>query len=108
MVVRSIDDIRRAVERAASFDPADDVYRVMVSFFEAPMDPEAHVPLWSPDRLVEVCDLRAGSATSFCWKPGTTAGDVTGFIESLVRVPTTTRTLGTLQRLLRNVERVES
>lgn len=107
LVVRSIDEIRRAAERAASFTPAADVYRVMVSFFDAPTVPDLRTPLRSSDRLVEVRDLRAASATSFCWKVRSNTGDVTTFVESLVSAPTTTRTLGTLQRLLRTAERAD-
>jgi len=52
------------------------------------------------DQLVELRRLDHRSATSLCWKPRHTAGDVTGFLEELLNVPVTTRTLGTLERLV--------
>lgn len=108
VVVRSLDEIQRTVDRVVEPLRAENVYRVMVSFFDAPSPPELRLPRRSPDRLVEVRELDAGAAVSYCWKPGSSAGDVTGFVESLVNVPVTTRTLGTLRRLVKSAERASA
>lgn len=108
VIVRSLGDIQRIIEHVADPDPAENVYRTMVSFFDAPALHTVRLPLRSPDRLVEVRTLDATMAVSVCWKPESKAGDVTGFIESLVHAPVTTRTLGTLRRLLDCAQRASS
>ena len=106
IVVRSVNAIRRTVDRVIEPSAADNVYRVMISFFDAPSPLDLSLPRRSPNRLVEIHDLDAGAAISYCWKPGSSAGNVTGFLESLINGPVTTRTLGTLQRLINYAERI--
>lgn len=100
MVVRSVSDVVRSVRATAEADPGENIYRAMVSFFDIEQLPKVELPARSSDQLVELRQLDRDSASSVCWKPRSAAGDVSGFLESLLSVPVTTRTLGTLQRLL--------
>ena len=104
VVIRSSAEIHQANEHAAEPDRDRGVYRTMVSFFDVPSVPQVQIPMQSRDRLVELRELEAGVAVSFCWKPGSKAGDVNRFVESLVNASATTRSLGTLRRLLERVE----
>jgi len=104
VVIRTSAEIYRTVERAPEPDRDRGVYRTMVSFFDAPSIPQVQTPLQSRDRLAELRLLEAGVAVSFCWKPGSKAGDVNKFVESLVSASATTRSLGTLRRLLERVK----
>lgn len=99
--VRTLADITSLAEEAPEVDPAENVYRLMASFFDTAGRPEVSVPLRSPDDLVELRSLSDSHAWSVCWKPKNTAGNVTGFLESLLDVPVTTRTAATLERLAR-------
>ncbi|GMA25615.1 hypothetical protein GCM10025864_33740 [Luteimicrobium album] len=98
-VVRSVEDIANLLDDAPEIDPAENVYRLMASFFDATDKPQVSVPLRSPDSLVEVRGLHDSHAWSVCWKPKHTAGNVTGFLESLLKVSVTTRSAATLERL---------
>ncbi|EFG48447.1 hypothetical protein HMPREF0183_0263 [Brevibacterium mcbrellneri ATCC 49030] len=98
---RSLTEIASLLNDAPEVDPAENVYRLMVSFFDTIDKPQISVPLRSPDGLVEVRGLYDSHAWSACWKPKNTAGNVTGFLESLLEVPVTTRTMATLERLAR-------
>ena len=100
VVVRMLADVEEAVRQAPAADPSEDVYRTMLSFYDVDDVPTVTLPLRSPDRLVEVRHIAPGSAASACWKPRNQAGDVTGFLEALLDVPVTTRTLSTCQRLV--------
>ncbi len=104
VVVRSGAEIYQSIEHVSEPDPDRGVYHTMVSFFDVPSIPRVQIPLRSRDRLVELRVLEAGVAVSYCWKTGSTAGDVNGFVESLVNASATTRSLGTLRRLLKRVE----
>ncbi len=101
-VIRSLEQLRGIVEEAAAVPVPADVYRVLVSFFDVPESPvvDDPPPLRSRDGLVEVSVLAPGHAISLCWKPGSTAGNATALLERLLGTPVTTRTLGTLERLV--------
>lgn len=101
VTVRSLRDISQAVAEAPVIDPAEGIYRSMISFYDSDEISGFRSPLRSPDRLVELRTLTPTHAHSVCWKPHNTAGNVTGYLEHLLRVPVTTRTTATLQRLLR-------
>lgn len=100
VIIRSMPDVRRAVEEAPPLDPEEDIYRSMISFYNVDDTPEVQLPLRSSDRLVEIRTLGPAFAHSVCWKPQQTAGNVTGYLEQLLPVPVTTRTTATLQRLV--------
>lgn len=101
VAVRSLQNISQTVAEAPVIDSAENIYRSMISFYDTDEVPGPRLPLRSPDRLVELRTLAPTHAHSVCWKPRITAGNVTGFLEHLLRVPVTTRTIATLQRLLR-------
>lgn len=100
-VVRSLAELAGMVQETPVVDPAEDVYRVVGSFYDAVLRPEIAVPLRSPDGLVEIRQVNGSWAWSVCWRPRNTVGNVTGFLESLMGVPVTTRTARTLDRLVR-------
>lgn len=100
VIVRSLEVLGSIVERVPATDSAEDVYRTMVSFFDLDVLPATRVPLRSRNKLVELRQLDQGTAVSVCWRRGSNAGDVTGFLEALLGVPVTTRTLGTCERLV--------
>ena len=100
-VIRSLPDIASIVADIPTIDPEENVYRLMVSFYDTADRPQLTVPLRSPNNLVEVRSIHEAHAWSVCWKPKNTAGDVTGFLESLLATPVTTRTAATLERLTR-------
>lgn len=101
IVVRPLTALNQVVTEAPAAGAAESVYRTMISFFETDKLPTVDLPKRSDDELVELRRLDPRSAVCVCWKPHQTAGDTTGFLEALLNVPVTTRTLGTLQRLLK-------
>jgi uncharacterized protein (DUF1697 family) len=102
LVLRSLDDVRAAVETAPPVDPKEDIYRQMMSFFDGALFPEdIPLPHRTSNGLVEIRGSGKGIVHSVCWKPKNTAGNVTAYLEKLLGVPVTTRTLGTMQRLLK-------
>jgi Protein of unknown function (DUF1697) len=106
MVIRPLAELEWVLEEAPSVDPAENVYRVMLSFYDIDTLPAVELPLRSRDQLVELRRLSLRSAGSVCWKPRHTAGDVTGFLEGLLNVPVTTRTVRTLKRLVEAARRL--
>ncbi len=98
--VRPLADVSDVLAQVPVLDPAENVYRAVVSFHDAQAPADLELPLRSTDDLVEVRRLEAAWSTSVCWKPRQTAGDVTGFLERLLGVPVTTRTVNTLERLV--------
>jgi uncharacterized protein (DUF1697 family) len=106
MVVRSLTDIEQAVADTHEPAPHENVYRTMVSFFGLERLPAVTVPARSRDGLAELRRLDDRSASSVCWKPRNNAGDVTGFLESLLDTQITSRTLGTMNRLLTTTRRI--
>jgi uncharacterized protein (DUF1697 family) len=107
LVVRPLSELERVVKETPTADPAENIYRTTISFYDVDGLPAVELPLRSRDQLVELRRLDRRSAESVCWKPRHTAGDVTGFLERLLNVPVTTRTLGTLERLVTAALRVE-
>lgn len=105
VMVRTLDELIRIVAETPADDPAEGIYRSMISFFDLVTTPVIELPLRSPDQLVELRTLEATYARSVCWKPRNTAGNVTGFLEGLLQAPVTTRTTGTLQRLIHRAGR---
>lgn len=107
MVMRTVAELEDIVRETPEADPAENVYRTMISFFDTDCLPPVELPKRSRDQLVELRRFDRGSAISICWKPRHTAGDVTGFLEALLSVPVTTRSLGTLKRLVAAAKRAE-
>lgn len=99
---RSLAEILAAVECAPRLDPDEDIYRQMISLFDgAEFPPEIPLPHRTPNGLVEIRAVEEGLVHSVCWKSKNTAGNVTAYLEKLLAVPVTTRTLGTMQRLIK-------
>lgn len=107
-VVRPLAELERLVSKAPTADPAENIYGMMISFYDVDSLPAIELPMRNRDRLVELRRLDRRNAASACWKPRHTAGDVTGFLEGLLRVPVTTRTLATVERLVTTALRVET
>ena len=107
MVMRTVAELEDIVRETPEADPAENVYRTMISLFDTDRLPPVELPMRSRDQLVELRRIDRGNATSACWKPRHTAGDVTGFLEALLSVPVTTRSLGTLKRLVAAAKRAE-
>ncbi|MFQ8429883.1 DUF1697 domain-containing protein [Amaricoccus sp. W119] len=116
VMLRTIEEVAEAVAATPAADPAEGVHRSAISFFDTgrpgarpsdakPSDagppPDLTLPLRGANGLVELRRLDRGSASTVCWMRRGAPGDVTGFLERLLGVPVTTRTLGTLQRLLK-------
>jgi uncharacterized protein (DUF1697 family) len=100
VAVRSLTELKQVITDVPAADPADNIYRTMISFYDVDQVPTVDLPKRSGDELVELRRLDLRNAVSACWKPQKTAGDTTGFLEALLGVLVTTRTLGTLQRLV--------
>ncbi len=107
MVMRTVSELEEAVSQTPEAHPAENVYRTMISFFDAGHLPPTALPTRSRDQLVELRRLNRGSAASVCWKPRHKAGDVTGFLEALLNVPVTSRSLRSLKRLVAAAKRAE-
>lgn len=106
VMLRTIGEVAEAVAATPAADPAEGVHRSAISFFDtgssdAGPPPDLTLPLRGANGLVELRRLGRGSASTVCWMRRGAPGDVTGFLERLLGVPVTTRTLGTLQRLLK-------
>jgi uncharacterized protein (DUF1697 family) len=100
VIVRPLDELRGVVTSTSEARPEEQVYRTTLSFFDAPAIAACEPPLRSPNGLVEIRRLEQRWAAGVCWQRGTTIGDVNAFLERLLGSAVTTRTLGTLQRLL--------
>jgi len=101
VMVRTMPEIVAATRLVDESEVGDDVYRVILSFFDGAVLPEVELPLRTPNGLVEVRRLEPGVAASYTWRRGSSVGDVTGLLKRLLGVPVTSRTLGTVQRLAR-------
>jgi len=104
VVVRSLPEIVASTRLVDEAEVGEDVYRVILSFFDSDVLPAVELPLRSANGLVEVRRLEPGVAASYTWRRGSSVGDVTGLLERLLGVPVTSRTLGTVQRLARAAE----
>ncbi len=76
-------------------------YRECVTFFRGPRTPEWELPWTNPKDDVDILYLNDGVALSLTRKPRNTAGSPTAVLEQATQGVATTRTLGTIQRLLK-------
>lgn len=97
VVCRSVAEVVALQASCPRPSAEDEVYRVMLSLFDR--DGPA-VPPPAGLALVEVVELGSGHAWSLCRRRGRTVGDVTGAVERATGVVATTRSAGTIERLL--------
>ena len=100
--VRSAARVAQLVTEFPATDTESDHYREMVVLYdaspEAPREPDAF-----QHGLVRVLRMDDDAAFGLVWKPKNTVGNVTALIERLLSTAGTARTLGTLQRLSRQL-----
>lgn len=99
--VLTLEEMAEFSVQAPQVDPAENVYRVMASFFEAPEEPTLTLPLRSKNNLVEVRSISSNHAWSLIWKPKSSVGNVTGLLEEHLGVPVTSLTASTVGRLVK-------
>lgn len=99
--VLTFEEMAEFSAQAPQVDPAENVYHVMASFFEAPEEPTLTLPLRSKNNLVEVRSISRNHAWSLIWKPKSSVGNVTGLLEEHLGVPVTSRTANTVERLVK-------
>ena len=85
------------------FDGATDeqAYRATFTFFEPTAPFPAELPWTNTRGDVDILDVEAGTALGIIRKTGATAGNPTAEIEKLLGAAATTRTAGTIERLVR-------
>lgn len=71
MVMRTVAELEDIVGESPEADPAENVYRTMISFFDMDRLLPVELPMRSRDQLVELRRVDRGSATSACWKTAT-------------------------------------
>lgn len=101
-LVRSLDVVERAttaVDFAAHGD--DRTYREVVTVFDAPTPLPWTLPWTSSNDDLDLLHVTDGIALGIVRRRGTGVGNPTGEIERATGGVATTRTLGTIQRLLR-------
>ncbi len=98
--LRTINWLDGIVPSLPAADPIRAFYRETFTIYDATTDPELPTPWTSPDGLVELDTITRNCSHGLCWKPRSQAGSPTAHIENLLNTPATTRTMGTIQRLL--------
>lgn len=96
----------RVAQIAATFpatDTASDHYREMIVFFDYPSSQADPVPEMFEEGLVRVLRVEQDVAFGLVWKPKDTAGNMTALVERRLGAIGTSRTLGTVQRLSRQL-----
>lgn len=102
VMVRPLDEINRIVTEHSAHCADETIHRIMVSFFDlGSTERKVSAPLRSTNGLVETRHLADGYAVSACWARKTSVGDATVLLERTLGVPVTSRTIGTLERLIR-------
>lgn len=102
-VVRSTKVIRVLLAELPPPESSPDVYRETISFFDT--DQRAgHAGAPTEDPLVALISLHSDYAHASIAKVGNRVGNVTRHLEALLEVSVTTRTRGTVERLLSATE----
>lgn len=102
-VVRSTKDIRILLAKLPPPESSPDVYRETISFFDT--DPSTGHAAPTEDPLVALISVHHDYAHASIAKVGNRVGNVTRQLETLLEVPVTTRTRGTVERLSSATER---
>lgn len=105
VLVRSATQVRALLIAVPEAHPEEGAYRTLLSFYDgaASCDPtEVETP-----ELLEIRQGGPGYAGSVCWRSGTRSGDPTRVLEAKLGVPVTTRTRGTVSRLVAALGKAE-
>ena len=100
-MVRAVDRVAEILTGFAAYDELPDVYLACVTLHDAPAPPELGLPWTSPTGDLVLLSTVADHAASVIRRRGTSVGDPNRLLERLLGVPATTRTTGTLERVLR-------
>lgn len=98
--VRDRARLTQIIDQFPDLPPESDHYREMVVLFD---HPDAHACASLPrerEGLLQVLRVEHDHALGLIWKPKSTAGNITGHLEHRLDTVATSRTLGTVQRLL--------
>ncbi len=100
--VRPVDQLAAILERAPFTGTGDEhTYRETFTFFDSDQEFGAPLP-WTNDRGdVRIIEIGGGVALSIIKRIATRAGSPTAEVEARLKVPATTRTAGTVKRLLK-------
>ena len=97
---RTLDHLAALVAADPFAGAPDDVYQQVVSFVPRAAGRTLSLPLATPRRDVEVVRVDAGEVFSVVRRIGTQAGPANAFLERLLGQPATTRSWGTVRRLV--------
>ena len=103
VVVRSAARVAQIVARFPVVDADSDHYREMVVLYDGPSAAIRSAKAMVRDGLVQLLRVDDDAAFGLVWKPKNTAGNMTAVIERMLGTTGTSRTLGTLQRLSRQL-----
>ncbi len=100
--VRRLDALSAALARQPFPAVRDErTYRETFTFYDGGKAPELDLPWTCPRGDINVLEVHEDYALSVVRKTGTTAGSPTAVMELLLGLPATTRTLGTIERLVK-------
>lgn len=101
--IRSTKDIRILLDRLPPPECSPDIYRETISFFDTDqIAGGSRLP--AKDPLVALISLHPDHAHATIAKVGSRVGNVTRHLETLLESSVTTRTRGTIERLLSSIE----
>lgn len=103
LFVRSAARVAQIASGFPAVDEASDHYREMVVLYDGPAPRSAAMQDMATEGLVRVLRVEPDVAFGLIWKPKSTAGSMTALIERRLGALGTSRTLGTLQRLSRQL-----
>lgn len=100
--VRSIEELAPLVDAEvfSPYDP-DEVYEFVLSFScQREVSLPGTLPLDNPANNVRLLAMANGNVLSVCWKRGASPGSPNLFLERTTGVPWTSRSIGTIRRLV--------
>ena len=101
VLVRTVDRVAEVLAGFPASDAGAEVYRACVTVHDASAGPELELPWTSPSGDVVVLATSPDHTASVIRRRGTSVGDPNRLAERLLGVPATTRTTGTLERVLK-------
>lgn len=103
VMVRSLDRVEQIIADFPPVEAGNDHYRQMIVFYDRVVPGADALRAGGRDGLVQLLRVDADAVSGLIWKPKNTAGNMTAVVEAALALPCTARTLGTLQRLLKQV-----